>query len=113
MAEPEDFADRIATAYTADGPALDLGRGMLGGTTYPAAAVRLPTAMCTRHGLIAGATGTGKTKTLQLMAEQLSALGVPVFAADIKGDLSGLSLAGEESDKVKSRIAELGVEWAP
>ncbi|HUR74691.1 MAG TPA: helicase HerA-like domain-containing protein [Sporichthya sp.] len=113
MAEPADFADRIATAYAADGPALDLGRGMLGGTTYPAAAVRLPAAMCNRHGLIAGATGTGKTKTLQLMAEQLSALGVPVFAADVKGDLSGLSAPGEEGDRVKARVTELGVEWAP
>ena len=113
MAEPEDFANRIAAAYAGDGPALDLGRGMLGGTTYPAAAVRLPTAMCNRHGLIAGATGTGKTKTLQVMAEQLSSLGVPVFAADIKGDLSGLSAPGEEGDRVKTRVTELGVEWAP
>jgi len=85
---------------------------MLGGTTYPAAAVRLPAAMCNRHGLIAGATGTGKTKTLQLLAEQLSAMGVPVFAADVKGDLSGLSAPGESSDKLKSRVTELGVEWA-
>src|SRR5687768_4690949 len=67
--------------------------------------------MCNRHGLIAGATGTGKTKTLQLMAEQLSALGVPVFAADIKGDLSGLSKPGEASERVTSRSEDLGVEW--
>jgi DNA helicase HerA-like ATPase len=69
--------------------------------------------MLNRHGLIAGATGTGRTKTLQLMAEQLSAIGVPVFAADIKGDLSGLSRPGEDSDRVRSRAEDLGVEWVP
>jgi len=56
--------------------------------------------MMNRHGLVAGATGTGKTKTLQLMAEQLSAAGVAVFAADVKGDLSGISQPGESSDKL-------------
>jgi len=69
--------------------------------------------MCNRHGLIAGATGTGKTKTLQLMAEQLSAMGVPVFAADVKGDLSGLSRPGQPSDGVTKRAGELGIEWSP
>ncbi len=66
-----------------------------------------PLAMLNRHGLVAGATGTGKTKTLQLMAEQLSSQRVPVFAADIKGDLSGLSTPGEASDRVieTSRVA--------
>jgi uncharacterized protein len=113
MAVSETFADRIAAAYTSAGPAVELGRGMLAGTTHPGAVVRLPAAMCNRHGLIAGATGTGKTKTLQLLAEQLSDLGVPVFAADIKGDLTGLAAPGEEGDKVKSRVTELGVEWAP
>jgi DNA helicase HerA-like ATPase len=68
--------------------------------------------MLNRHGLVAGATGTGKTKTLQLLAEQLSAHGVPVFAADIKGDLSGISVPGEESDKVRSRAASVGQDWA-
>jgi DNA helicase HerA-like ATPase len=69
--------------------------------------------MVNRHGLVAGATGTGKTKTLQLMAEQLSALGVPVFAADIKGDLSGIASAGEPNDKVAARAKEVGQDWAP
>ena len=68
---------------------------LLHGTSYSQARIRVPLAMVNRHGLIAGATGTGKTKTLQLMAEQLSAMGVPVFAADVKGDLSGLLQAGE------------------
>ena len=110
MAEPE-FASRIATAYAATGPVVDLGRGMHGGSTHPGAVVQLPAAMCNRHGLIAGATGTGKTKTLQLMAEQLSAMGVPVFAADIKGDLSGLSRPGASDTRTTARATELGVEW--
>ena len=67
--------------------------------------------MLNRHGLVAGATGTGKTKTLQLMAEQLSAAGVPVFAADIKGDLSGISVAGEGGDKIVARAASVGQTW--
>ena len=67
--------------------------------------------MLNRHGLVAGATGTGKTKTLQLLAEQLSAQGVPVFAADIKGDLSGLAVPGEASDKITERAASVGQQW--
>ena len=108
---PDDFGTRIATAYAADGVALQLGRGVLGGQTDQEAVVQIPAAMLNRHGLIAGATGTGKTKTLQLMAEQLSAIGVPVFAADIKGDLSGITKPGEVSDRVTSRSEDLGVEW--
>jgi DNA helicase HerA-like ATPase len=69
--------------------------------------------MLTRHGLVAGATGTGKTKTLQLMAEQLSTAGVPVFAADIKGDLSGLATPGAASDKLTERTASVGQDWKP
>jgi uncharacterized protein len=108
-----DFASRIAAAYATDGPALELGRAMLTGEVHPEAVVQVPAAMCNRHGLIAGATGTGKTKTLQLMAEQLSAMGVPVFAADMKGDLSGLSRPGEASEGVTKRATGLGIEWNP
>ncbi len=106
------FAERIASAYATEGAALGLGRAVLDGTTHPDAVVQIPAAMVNRHGLIAGATGTGKTKTLQLMAEQLSAMGVPVFAADIKGDLSGVSQPGATSDRVTSRAQDLGVEWS-
>ncbi|MGH9264792.1 MAG: helicase HerA-like domain-containing protein [Acidimicrobiales bacterium] len=108
-----DFASRTAAAYATDGPSLELGRAMHGGTVHPGAVVQVPAAMCNRHGLIAGATGTGKTKTLQLMAEQLSAMGVPVFAADIKGDLSGLSRPGQPGDAVTRRAGDLGIEWTP
>ncbi|MEZ5204869.1 MAG: helicase HerA-like domain-containing protein [Acidimicrobiales bacterium] len=110
---PSDFGPRIGAAYAAEGGTVDIGRGVLAGTTYPDAVVQVPTAMCNRHGLIAGATGTGKTVTLQVLAEQLSAQGVPVFTADIKGDLTGLSLPADPGDKIKARIAELGIDYTP
>ena len=69
--------------------------------------------MLNRHGLVAGATGTGKTKTLQLMAEQISAAGVPVFAADIKGDLSGIASPGQPNDKLLARTQKIGQNWQP
>ena len=74
--DPAEFGTRVAAAYATDGAAVVLGRGLLGGSVVPEAVVQVPASMCNRHGLIAGATGTGKTKTLQLMAEQLSAMGV-------------------------------------
>ena len=113
MADTRSFASRITAAYAAEGLVIDLGRGVLGGKTDPEAVVQLPAAMCNRHGLIAGATGTGKTKTLQLLAEQLSAIGVPVFAADVKGDLTGLLRPGEPGDRVTARAEELGVAYEP
>nr|WP_204332181.1 helicase HerA-like domain-containing protein [Geodermatophilus sabuli] len=90
-----------------------MGSVVHGGQPHPGAAVRLPLAMLTRHGLIAGATGTGKTKTLQLMAEQLSAAGVPVVVADVKGDLSGLSQPGPPGERVTARAAQTGDPWTP
>ena len=71
--------------------------GSSGGSVVPEAVVQVPASMCSRHGLIAGATGTGNTKTLQLMAEQLSGMGVAVFVADIKGDLTGPLNPGERT----------------
>src|ERR1700727_312272 len=90
-----DFAQTITTAYAVDGVSLDLWRGVPGCAVFPDAAVKLPLRMVTRHGLIAGATGTGQTKTLQGIAEQLSSAGVPVFVADVKGDLSGVAEPGD------------------
>ena len=106
-----DFAQTIATAYAVDGAALDLGRGVHDGAVAPAATVRLPLRMVNRHGLIAGATGTGKTKTLQGLAEQLSAAGVPVFVADVKGDLSGVAEPGEAGGAAAKRAQELGLQF--
>ena len=103
-----DFAATVADAYKTSGPAVDLGRGVHDGTVSPDAVVQIPLAMMTRHGLIAGATGTGKTKTLQLLAEQLSAAGVSVFVADVKGDVSGLSVAGDAEGVAAKRMDEIG-----
>ncbi|WP_439117166.1 helicase HerA-like domain-containing protein [Microbacterium plantarum] len=104
--------DDIRRGYTFDGPALELG-ALLNGEPQRDAPVRIPLAMTNRHGLVAGATGTGKTRTLQVLVEQLAANGVPVFAADIKGDLSGLASAGEPSEKLLSRTSAIGQDWSP
>ncbi len=100
-------------AFAGDAPALTLGAPLRGAECAREPLVRVPLAMMNRHGLIAGATGTGKTKTLQLMAEQLSSAGVPVFLADLKGDLSGLGAAGEPGEKIAQRAADTGWTWAP
>ncbi|MCB1288144.1 MAG: DUF853 family protein [Mycobacterium sp.] len=113
MTEPTATpAQQIAAGYATTGQALELGAVLVGGQVDPSAQVRIPLAMMNRHGLVAGATGTGKTKTLQLIAEQLSAAGVPVVMADFKGDLSGLSRLGEGGDKVLQRSKETGDDWA-
>lgn len=107
-------AASIAAGYAVGGEALELGAVVVDGQVDPAARVRIPLATVNRHGLVAGATGTGKTKTLQGIAEQLSAAGVPVVLADIKGDLSGLAAAGEVGEKVTQRARESGADdWAP
>ncbi|MGN6607039.1 MAG: helicase HerA-like domain-containing protein [Jatrophihabitans sp.] len=109
-----DAAARIAAGYATTGPALELGSVVLGGQAHPDALVCIPLAMVNRHGLIAGATGTGKTKTLQELTEQLSAAGVPVVVADIKGDLSGLAAPGTASDRTTQRAKDTGdTGWAP
>ena len=107
------FADTIADAYAVQGAALDLGRGVREGKLAPAAVVQVPLRMMNRHGLVAGATGTGKTITLQTMAEQLSDAGVAVFAADVKGDVSGIAVAGEPAGPAEKRMAELGLSFEP
>jgi len=103
----------VAKGYEFAGPALELGGLMVDADTLSDTRIRIPLGMLNRHGLVAGATGTGKTKTLQLLAEQLSAQGVPVFAADIKGDLSGLATPGEPDEKITERTASVGQEWKP
>jgi DNA helicase HerA-like ATPase len=114
MAEaPTDIARRIADGYAFKGTALELGSVVLEGTAHPEAAIRIPLGMLNRHGLIGGATGTGKTKTLQVLAEQLSANGVPVVVADIKGDLSGLAQPGVASDRITQRATDTNDTWQP
>ena len=108
-------ADKVATivqGYTLDGPTIELGAAIVDGELHKDAPVRLPLAMMNRHGLVAGATGTGKTVTLHMMAEQLSTAGVPVFLADIKGDLSGLATAATGSEKLLARTQSIGQAWS-
>ncbi|MBT2512222.1 helicase HerA-like domain-containing protein [Arthrobacter sp. ISL-30] len=109
-------ADLLATikqGYALAGPAIELGAAVVDGELHKDAPVRLPLAMMNRHGLVAGATGTGKTVTLHMIAEQLSAAGVPVFLADIKGDLTGLATAATQSQKLAVRMDSLGQQWQP
>ncbi|OIK24490.1 helicase HerA-like domain-containing protein [Streptomyces malaysiense] len=106
-------ARKIAAGYAFSGPALGLGALLWDGACHADAPVRVPLAALNRHGLVAGATGTGKTKTLQLIAEQSSAQGVPVFLADIKGDLSGIARPGQENERVRQRSGEVGRRWTP
>jgi uncharacterized protein len=102
----------IRDGYTVDGSALELG-ALVNGDPLPDVQVRIPLGMLNRHGLVAGATGTGKTRTLQVLAEQIAANGVPVFAADIKGDLSGLAVVGTGNEKLLARTAGIGQDWTP
>jgi uncharacterized protein len=108
-----DIVTAVTEGYAFEGPCVELGALVVDGVPRADAKVRVPLAMLNRHGLVAGATGTGKTKTLQLMAEQLSTAGVPVFAADIKGDLSGLASPGEADEKIDARTAAIGQQWQP
>jgi uncharacterized protein len=105
------FADMLATGYPAGEPSLTLGVALEGPLVHREPKVCLPLSMANRHGLISGATGTGKTRTLQLLTEQLSGQGVPVFVADMKGDLSGLAAPGEPTPRVTARAADVGWDW--
>jgi DNA helicase HerA-like ATPase len=106
------FAETLAAGYGFSDPAVTLGAALEGQRVHQEPKVRIPIAMMNRHGLVAGATGTGKTRTLQLLTEQLSAQGVPVFAADIKGDLSGLATPGQANDKITARANDIGWSWS-
>jgi DNA double-strand break repair helicase HerA and related ATPase len=108
-----DIATAVREGYAFEGPCVELGALIVDDGPRADTKVRVPLAMLNRHGLVAGATGTGKTKTLQSMAEQLSLTGVPVFAADIKGDLSGLASPGEPGEKITARAEGVGQRWEP
>ncbi len=108
------FKDAIAAGYHLDEPGVLLGSPLEGTTVYPDVRVQVALSMLSRHGLIAGATGTGKTKTLQSIAGQLSLAGVPCLVGDIKGDVSGMALPGDASNpKLQQRIADLQLAYAP
>lgn len=108
---PAELITALQAGYTFSGSSIALGAAIVDGEVRPEAQVALPLAMMNRHGLVAGATGTGKTVTLHMIAEQLSTAGVPVFMADIKGDLTGLATAAEGSDKLTARTQALGQQW--
>ncbi len=108
MSKQEEFKSIIEKGYTFKGDSIMLGGAMIEGEVLTGSLVKLPLKMMNRHGLIAGATGTGKTKTLQVIAEQLSAKSVPVLLMDIKGDLSGIAVASEGHPKIDERHAKIG-----
>lgn len=113
MSKKTEFTQKITSSYAPTGAYIYLGAGILDGEIIPEAAINLPLKMMNRHGLIAGATGTGKTRTLQLIAEQLSEAGVPVFMLDVKGDLSGLYQSAEVNPKLKERADMLKINYVP
>jgi DNA helicase HerA-like ATPase len=113
MADSAKFLQAVKDGYNFKGESFKIGCGMLDGTVISGADVVIPFKTMNRHGLIAGATGTGKTKTLQLLAEGLSDASVPVLLMDIKGDLSGIAAAGMVSDKITERCQLLNIEYKP
>ena len=108
-----DLARRLQEAYAARGASIEVGRALIDGEVAADAVIRFPLKTANRHGLVAGATGTGKTTTLRTLAEQLSAAGVSVFATDVKGDLSGLAAKGDKGTWVEERLTALGETFEP
>ena len=113
MADTTTFLETINTGYTFKGESFKIGCAMMDGAVVSGADVLIPFKTLNRHGLIAGATGTGKTKTLQVLAEGLSDASIPVLMMDIKGDLSGIAAAGTSNDKIADRSQKLNIEFKP
>jgi hypothetical protein len=112
MDRKEMFSAYINDGYACKGESIILGGAMIDGAPLANAQVKVPLKTMNRHGLIAGATGTGKTKSLQVIAEQLSQLGVPVLLMDVKGDLSGIAMPGEEKPFITERHAKIGLPYS-
>ena len=113
MANKDAFLKQIKDGYTFKGEAIKIGAAMLDGEVIPEAEIFLPLKTLNRHGLVAGATGTGKTKTFQMISEGLSDASVPVLLMDIKGDMSGIGAMGTANDKIIERYKELKMTYAP
>lgn len=111
MTQKESFFNHITEGYTTKGDAITIGAGMLNGKTIANALVKIPLKTMNRHGLIAGATGTGKTKSLQVLAENLSDKGIPVLLMDIKGDLSGIAQPSPGHPKIDERHTAIGIPF--
>ena len=113
MPSKEEFIQTISSGYTFKGESVQIGAAVLEGEVIPEAKIFLPLKTMNRHGLIAGATGTGKTKTLQMISEFLSDASVPVLLMDIKGDLSGIAAMGALNEKVTDRYQKLNLTYSP
>ncbi len=113
MGKKEDFFSHIEEGYKTKGDFIPMGAAMLDGETITNALVKIPLKTLNRHGLIAGATGTGKTKTLQVLAENLSDKGIPVLLMDLKGDLSGLAQPSPGHPKIDERHEKIGFPFSP
>jgi len=113
MSRTSDFIQLIQNGYNIAGESITLGAAMLDGIAQPEAQIKIPLKTFNRHGLIAGATGTGKTKTIQVLSEQLSAVGVPVLMMDIKGDFSGIAAEGEEKPFITERHQKINIPFSP
>ncbi|MDG1572160.1 DUF853 family protein [Robiginitalea sp. M366] len=113
MSKAEAFRESIETGYQCKGDFIPMGAAMLDGQALTGAHVKVPLKTLNRHGLIAGATGTGKTKSLQVLAENLSDRGIPVLLMDLKGDLSGLAQPSPGHPKIDERMAQIGLDFEP
>jgi len=113
MADKQEFFDYITKGNKTKGDFIVLGAAMLDGETITDAFVKVPLKTLNRHGLIAGATGTGKTKTLQVLAENLSEKGIPVLLMDMKGDLSGIAEPSPGHPKIEERHKKIGIPFTP
>jgi uncharacterized protein len=113
MADKNAYTEKIKTSYTSAGDYIYMGAGVLENEIIADAQVKIALRMMNRHGLVAGATGTGKTRTLQVISEALSDKGVPVFMLDVKGDLSGMAKAGASNPKIEERVKALNTTFSP
>ena len=113
MSKQNDFSEHIRNGYTTKGESIILGGAILDGDAIPDTHIKIPLKTLNRHGLIAGATGTGKTKTIQVLSEQLSSFGIPVLMMDIKGDFSGIAAVGEEKPFITERHAKITLPFEP
>lgn len=111
MSKKEDFIQQITYGYSFEGESITLGGALLDGEALGNATVKIPLKTLNRHGLIAGATGTGKTKTIQVLSEQLSSFGIPILMMDIKGDFSGIAKEGEEKAFITERHAKIKIPY--
>ena len=113
MAKIDSFKETMLAGYSFKGDYITLGGAIYEGQPIENVLVNLPLKTLNRHGLIAGATGTGKTKTLQVIAENLSKKGVPVLLMDLKGDLSGIAKSGEVKPFILERLGKIGLDFQP